>query len=133
MNKKYRMEVDTGNGGYAFTNTLRELLDDVEFVYGEKEARKVFIWTKSSQNNDEYVSEDGKMHIWQLPDDLQKNRKEEKVITKESVEDELYNFFSNKMMTGDAPEIKDVLVSRNKGIILDCTNGKRITLTIRVD
>ena len=133
MNKKYRMEVDTGNGGYAFTNTLRELLDDVEFVYGEKEARKVFIWTKSSQNNDEYVSEDEKMHIWQLPDDLQKNRKEEKVITKESVEDELYNFFSNKMMTGDAPEIKDVLVSRNKGIILDCTNGKRITLTIRVD
>lgn len=133
MNKKYRMEVDTGNGGYAFTNTLRELLDDVEFVHGEKEARKVFDWTKSSQNNDEYVSEDGKMHIWQLPDDLQENRKEEKVITKESVEDELYNFFSNKMMTGDAPEIKDVLISRNKGIILDCTNGKRITLTIRVD
>lgn len=133
MNKKYRMEVDTGNGGYAFTNTLRELLDDVEFVYGEKEARKVFIWTKSSQNNDEYVSEDGKMHIWQLPDDLQKNRKEEKVITKESVENELCDFFSNKMVTGDAPEIKDVLVSRNKGIILDCTNGKRITLTIRVD
>lgn len=133
MNKKYRMEVDTGNGGYAFTNTLRELLDNVEFVYGKKEARKVFDWTKSSQNNDEYVSEDGKMHIWQLPDDLQENRKEEKVITKESVEDELYNFFSNKMMTGDAPEIKDVLISRNKGIILDCTNGKRITLTIRVD
>ena len=133
MNKKYRMEVDTGNGGYAFTNTLRELLDDVEFVYGKEEARKVFDWTKSSQNNDEYVSEDGKMHIWQLPDDLQENRKEEKAITKESVEDELYNFFSNKMMTGDAPEIKDVLISRNKGIILDCTNGKRITLTIRVD
>lgn len=133
MNKKYRMEVDTGNGGYAFTNTLRELLDDVEFVYGKEEARKVFDWTKSSQNNDEYVSEDGKMHIWQLPDDLQENRKEEKVITKESVEDELYNFFSNKMMTGDAPEIKDVLISRNKGIILDCTNGKRITLTIQVD
>lgn len=133
MNKKYRMEVDTGNGGYAFTNTLRELLDDVEFMYGKEEARKVFDWTKSSQNNDEYVSEDGKMHIWQLPDDLQENRKEEKVITKESVEDELYNFFSNKMMTGDAPEIKDVLISRNKGIILDCTNGKRITLTIQVD
>ena len=127
------MEVDTGNGGYGFIDTLEGLLTDVEAEYGEEEARKVFNWTKSSQNNDEYVSEDGKMHIWQLSDDLQKNRKEEKVITKESVEDELYNFFSNKMMTGDAPEIKDVLISRNKGIILDCTNGKRITLTIQVD
>lgn len=133
MNKKYRMEVDTGNGGYGFIDTLEGLLTDVEAEYGKEEARKVFDWTKSSQNNDEYVSEDEKMHIWQLSDDLQKNRKEEKAITKESVEDELYNFFSNKMMTGDAPEIKDVLVSRNKGIILDCTNGKRITLTIRVD
>lgn len=133
MNKKYRMEVNTGNGGYGFTDTLRELLVDVKTMYGKEEARKVFDWTKSSQNNDEYVSEDEKMHIWQLSDDLQKNRKEEKVITKESVENELYDFFSNKMMTGDAPEIKDVLISRNKGIILDCTNGKRITLTIQVD
>lgn len=127
------MEVDTGNGEYGFIDTLEGLLTDVEAEYGEKEVRKVSVWVKSSAKSDKYVSEDGKMHIWQLSDDLQKNGKEEKVITKESVEDELYNFFSNKMMTGDAPEIKDVLISRNKGIILDCTNGKRITLTIQVD
>lgn len=133
MNKKYRMEVNTGNGGYGFTDTLEVLLTDVEMEYGEKEVRKVSVWAKSSAKSDKYVSEDGKMHIWQLSDDLQKNRKEEKVITKESVEDELYNFFSNKMMTGDTSEIKDVLILRNKGIILDCTNGKRITLTIQVD
>ena len=101
--------------------------------YGEKEVRKVSVWAKSSAKSNEYVSEDGKMHIWQISDDLQKNGKEEKTITKEAVKNELYDFFSNKMMAGDAPEIKDVLISRNKGIILDCTNGKRITLTIQVD
>lgn len=133
MNDEYRIEVNTGNGGYGFTDTLAELLVDIEFEYGEKEVEKVSTWTKSSKEGDEYVSEDGKMHIWQLSDDLQKNRKEERIITKESVENELYDFFNNKMKTGDAPKIKDVLISRNKGIILDCTGGKRITLTIQVD
>lgn len=66
MYKKYRMEVDTGNGGYAFANTLRELLIDVKTVCGKEEARKVFDWTKSSQNNDEYVSKDGKIQKLRL-------------------------------------------------------------------
>lgn len=29
MNYEYRIEVDTGNGGYGFTDTLTELLVDV--------------------------------------------------------------------------------------------------------
>lgn len=66
MNDMYRIEVDTGNGGYGFTDTLAELLTDVELEYGKKEVEKVSIWTKSSKENDEYVSEDKRMHIWNI-------------------------------------------------------------------
>lgn len=66
MNDEYRIEVDTGNGGYGFTDTLPELLTDVELEYGEKEVEKVSIWTKSSKDGDEYVSEDKRMHIWNM-------------------------------------------------------------------
>ena len=63
----------------------------------------------------------------------------EKVITKESVENDLYDFFNDKMETGDAPEIegvrvfKDNLVTVDNGIIIDCVGGKQIRLTIQVD
>lgn len=66
MNNEYRIEVDTGNGGYGFIDTLPELLADVEFVYGKKEVEKVSIWTKSSKEGDEYVSKDKRMHIWNM-------------------------------------------------------------------
>ena len=66
MNDMYRLEVDTGNGGYGFTDTLAELLADVELEYGKKEVEKVSIWTKSSKEGDEYVSEDKRMHIWNI-------------------------------------------------------------------
>lgn len=66
MNDEYRIEVDTGNGGYGFTDTLAELLADVEREYGKKEVEKVSIWTKSSKEGDEYVSEDKRMHIWNM-------------------------------------------------------------------
>ena len=63
----------------------------------------------------------------------------EKVITKESVEDDLYDFFNDKMETGDAPEIegvrvfKDNLVTVDNGIVIDCKGGKQIRLIIQVD
>ena len=63
----------------------------------------------------------------------------EKVITKESVENELYDFFNDKMKTGDAPEIDRVrrfegtLVTSDNGIVIDCVNGKQIRLIIQVD
>lgn len=62
-----------------------------------------------------------------------------KEITKESVENELYDFFNNKMETGDAPEIewvrhfKGTLVAADNGIIIDCVGGKQIRLIIQVD
>lgn len=62
-----------------------------------------------------------------------------KEITKESVENELYDFFNDKMETGDAPEIEmvcrypDMYGTRDNGIVLDCEGGKQIRLIIQVD
>lgn len=62
-----------------------------------------------------------------------------KEITKKSVENELYDFFNDKMETGDAPEIDRVrrfegtLVTSDNGIVIDCVNGKQIRLIIQVD
>lgn len=74
-----------------------------------------------------------------LLDDLQENEKEEKVITRQSVENKLYDFFNDKMETGDAPEIdrvrrfEETLVTSDNGIVIDCVNGKQIRLIIQVD
>lgn len=63
----------------------------------------------------------------------------EREITKESVENELYDFFNNKMETGDAPEIERVgrypeeYVTRDNGIVIDCVGEKQIRLIIQVD
>ena len=42
MNDEYRIEVDTGSGGYGFTDTLAELLADVKFVYGKKQKKCLY-------------------------------------------------------------------------------------------
>jgi len=61
----------------------------------------------------------------------------EKVITKESVENDLYDFFNDKMETGDAPEIEGVWKqydpANGKIITIDCVGGKQIRLIIQVD
>ena len=63
----------------------------------------------------------------------------EKEITKESVENELYDFFNDKMKTGDASEIewvrrfKGTLATMDNGIVIDCVGGKQIRLIIQVD
>ena len=63
----------------------------------------------------------------------------EKVIAKESVENDLYDFFNDQMETGEAPEIDRVrrfegtLVTSDNGIVIDCVNGKQIRLIIQVD
>lgn len=40
MDNIFRIEVDTGNGGYGFTDTLPELLADVDMEYETKEVKK---------------------------------------------------------------------------------------------
>lgn len=60
-------------------------------------------------------------------------------ITKESVENELYDFFNDKMKTGDAPKIErvgrypDMYVTGDNGVVIDCVGGKQIRLIIQVD
>lgn len=62
-----------------------------------------------------------------------------KKVTKESVEEELYDFFNDKMKTGDAPDIErvgrypDMYVTGDNGIVIDCIGGKQIRLIIQVD
>lgn len=61
----------------------------------------------------------------------------EKVITKKSVENELYDFFNNKMKTGDTPDIEGVWEmydpANGNVIAIDCIGGRRIRLIIQVD
>ena len=58
-------------------------------------------------------------------------------ITKESVENDLYDFFNDKMKTGDAPEIEGVWRQYDPAngniIAIDCVGGKQIRLIIQVD
>lgn len=62
-----------------------------------------------------------------------------KEITRQSVENELFDFFNDKMKTGDAPEIKRVgrypeeYITIDSGIVIDCVGGKQIRLIIQVD
>ena len=62
-----------------------------------------------------------------------------KETTEESVENDLYDFFNDRMETGDAPEIErvgrypDMYTTRDNGIVIDCVGGKRIRLIIQVD
>lgn len=60
-----------------------------------------------------------------------------KEVTKESVEEDLYDFFNDKMKTGDAPEIERVWKmydpANGNVIAIDCVGGKQIKLIIQVD
>ena len=58
-------------------------------------------------------------------------------MTKQEIENKLYEFFTEKMYTGNAPEIEDVqrfkeyLCTMDNGIVIDCTDGTQICLTIQ--
>lgn len=62
-----------------------------------------------------------------------------KEITRQSVENELFDFFNDKMKTSDASEIKRVgrypeeYITIDSGIVIDCIGGKQIRLIIQVD
>lgn len=62
-----------------------------------------------------------------------------KEITKESVENDLYDFFNDKMKAGNAPEIERVgcyperYITGDNGIVIDCVGGKQIRLIIQID
>lgn len=68
----------------------------------------------------------------------------EREITKESVAKDLANFLTDRMTTGDAPEIEGVSISLpdwvsiiHSGtiydeVVIDCVGGKKIELIVRV-
>ena len=105
--------------------------DDLEELYKRKEDREYALEEISDWISDEIGFCHAGFEI-------------EKVITKESVENNLYDFFNDKMKTGDASEIERVRVFKDNlvtvdnvtvdnGIIIDCGGGKQIRLTIQVD
>lgn len=50
----FRLEVDLGNRGYGFDDTLAELLDDVKTEYGEEIMDEVENWALNSKENDQF-------------------------------------------------------------------------------
>lgn len=48
----FRLEVDTGSGGYGFIDDLGELLSDVENEYGKEVRDEVEEWALKSKEND---------------------------------------------------------------------------------
>lgn len=54
MRKKFRLEVDTGYGGYGLTDTLSELMEDVENEYGDEVKAEVEKWALNSKEGDEF-------------------------------------------------------------------------------
>ena len=54
MENLFRLEVDTGSGGYGFTDTFDELLEDVESEYGEETKDEIKEWALNSNVDDEF-------------------------------------------------------------------------------
>ena len=62
----YELKMDTENESYGFVDTLQELFADIALEYDENEIIKVKNWVQNSKIDDEYVSDDGQMHIWKI-------------------------------------------------------------------
>lgn len=128
MLKAINIKWDTDGDMKVLNELPTELIipDDLEELYKRKEDREYAL-----EEISDWLSEDtGFCHD---------GFEIEKVITKEFVEDDLYDFFSDKMETGDAPEIErvgrypDMYVTGDNGIVIDCIGGKQIRLIIQVD
>lgn len=128
MLKAINIKWDTDGDMEVLNELPTELIipDDLEELYKRKEDREYTL----EEISDWLSDETGFCHA---------GFEIEKVITKESVENELYDFFNDKMETGEAPEIewvrrfKGTLVTMDNGIVIDCKGGKQIRLIIQVD
>lgn len=58
-------------------------------------------------------------------------------MDKQQIENKLYEFFTEKFESEEAPEIEDVkrfkgyLCTMDNGIVIDCADGTQICLTIQ--
>ena len=126
MLKAINIKWDTGGDKEVFNELPTEMIvpDELEEMY--KKDREYALEEISDWLSDETGFCHGGFEI-------------EKVITRQSVEDELFDFFNDKMETGDAPKIEgvrrypDMFVTRDNGIVIDCVGGKQIRLIIQVD
>ena len=64
MENEFRIEVDTGHGGYGFNDSFDELLNDVKNEYGEMVEEEVRRWVLASKEGDEFHKYG--MYIWNL-------------------------------------------------------------------
>lgn len=126
MLKAINIKWDTDGDMEVLNELPTELIipDDLEELYKRKEDREYAL-----EEIADWLSEDtGFCHD---------GFEIEKVITKESVENDLYDFFNDKMETGDAPEIEGVWKQYDPAngniIAIDCVSGKQIRLIIQVD
>lgn len=54
MENLFRYEVDFGSGGYGFTDTFDQLIEDVNDDFGEDAVEKIKEWALNSKEGDEY-------------------------------------------------------------------------------
>lgn len=67
-NGRFLISVATSSGGYSYESNLFDILDEIEDLYGEVGRRVVEEWANNLKEgtDDEYVSMDGKVHIYTL-------------------------------------------------------------------
>ena len=126
MLKAINIKWDTDGDKEVFNDLPREMIvpDELEKMY-KKDKEYAF-----DEISDWLSDETGFCHD---------GFKIEREITKESIENELYDFFNDKMETGEAPEIewvrrfKGTLATVDNGIVIDCVDGKQFRLIIRED
>lgn len=123
----FRIEVDTGSSGYGSTDTLPELLSDVEIEYGKKEAEKVLAWSKSLKTDDEYLSEDGRIHIWNIKEQVFDSSAIVKAVTRENMDTIIESIMG--VMNADwlseeskPSEIESVLVNNGLATVAETSN-----------
>lgn len=128
MLKAINIKWDTDGDTEVCNELPTELIipDDLEELYKSKEDREYAL----EEISDWLSDETGFCHA---------GFEVEKEITKESVENDLYDFFNDKMEAGDAPEIErvgrypDMYVTGDNGIVIDCIGEKQIRLIIQID
>lgn len=54
MHNLFRLEVDTGSGGYGFTDNINQLLEDIESEFGKIIREEVKKWALNSKENDKF-------------------------------------------------------------------------------